>query len=63
MEEYGNLNDKLNTFLFTCRITLQSTAGISLAELLMNKQLNSKQNIIEPGVELNQNIFLPNVAR
>ena len=29
----------------------------------MNRKLNSKLNIIKPGVELSKNVFLPNVAR
>ena len=57
------LNEKLNTFLFTYKITPQSTIGISPAELLINRKLNSKCNIIKPRAELINNIFLPNVAR
>ena len=59
----GSLNEILNTFLFTYRITPQSTAGISPAELLMNKKINSKLNIIELGAELGKNVFLSNVSR
>ena len=53
MEWSGSLNEKLNTFLFTYKIT----------ELLMNRKLNSKFNIIKPGADLNKNVFLPNAAR
>ena len=53
MEGSGSSNEKLNT----------STAGISLAGLLMNRKSNSKLSIIKPGAELNKDIFLPNVAR
>ena len=63
MEGSGNSNEKLNTSLFTYRITPRSTAGISLAGLLMNRKSNSKLSIIKPGAELNKDIFLPNVAR
>ena len=63
MEGSGSLNEKLKTFLFTCRITPQSTTGISPTELLMKKKLNSKLNIRKPGAQLSKNIFFPNVAR
>ena len=59
MEGSVSLNEKLKTFLFTCRITPQSTTGISPAELLMNKKLNSKLNIRKPGAQLSKNIFYP----
>ena len=49
MEGSGSLNEKLNTFLFRYRITPQGTTGISPAEHLMNRTLNSKLNIIKPG--------------
>lgn len=41
-----------DTFLFRYRITSQSTNGISPAEFLMNRKLNSKLNIIKPGAGL-----------
>ena len=63
MEGSGCLNEKLNAFLFTYRITTQSSTAISPTELLMNRKLNLKLNIIKPGVELSKNVFLPNVAR
>ena len=63
MEGSGSSNEKLNTSLFTYRITPRSTAGISLAGLSMNRKSNSKLSIIKPGAELNKDIFLPNVAR
>ena len=53
------LNEKLNTFLFTYRITPQSTTGISPTELLMNRKLNLKLKLRL----LSKNIFLPNIAR
>ena len=59
MEESASLNEKLNAFLFKCRISPQSSnTGISLAELLMNKKLNSKLNNLKPGAQLNKNLFL-----
>ena len=63
MEGSGCLNEKLNTFLFTYRITPQSSTAISPIELSMNRKLNLKLNIIKPGAELSKNVFLPNVAR
>ena len=50
-------------FLFTYRISPQSTTGISSAELSMNRKLNLKLKIIKPGAELSKNIFSTNVAR
>ena len=63
MDGSGSLNEKLNTFLFTYRITFQSTTSISPAELLMNRKLNSKLNIINTRPQLSKSLFLPNVAR
>ena len=63
IERSGSLNEKLNTFLFTYRITPQSTTGISPAELLMYRKCDSKLSItLKPGAELSKNAFLPNVA-
>ena len=59
MEVSGSLNEKLNTFLFTYRITPQSTTDISHTEPLVNRKLNSKRKIIKPRAELNKNVFLP----
>ena len=42
IEGSGSLNEKLNTFFLTYKITAQSTTGISPAELLVNRKLNSK---------------------
>ena len=42
IEGSGSLNEKLNTFLITYKITAQSTTGVSPAELLVNRKLNSK---------------------
>ena len=63
MERSGSLNEKLNTILFTYIITPQSSTGISPAELLMNRKLSSKLNIIKLGAALNKSVFLPNVTR
>ena len=62
MEVSGSLNEKLNTFFFL-RITPQSTNGVQPTKLLMNRKLNSKLNILKPGAELNENVFLHNVGR
>ena len=42
MEGSGSLKEKLNTFLFTYKITSQSTNCISPAEFLMNRKFKFK---------------------
>ena len=44
----GNLQTKLSRFLFSYRITPQSTTGRSPAELLMQRQLRSCLNLVQP---------------
>ena len=63
MKESGSLKEKLNTFLFTYRLIPQSTTGFSPAELLMDRKLNPKLDIIKPEAELNKNVFLRNITR
>ena len=41
------MSDRLRTFLFQYRITPQAIACKSPAELLMNRKLNNKLNIIK----------------
>ena len=57
MEGSDGLNKKLNTFLFTYRITALSTTSVLPAELLMNRKLNSELNIIKPGAEFTKEYF------
>ena len=57
MEGSDGLNKKLNTFLFTYRITALSTTSVLPTELLMNRKLNSKLNIIKPGAEFTKEYF------
>lgn len=49
MEE-GNLQLKLSRVLLNYRITPQSTTGKSPAELLMNRQLRSCLNLLQPSL-------------
>ena len=49
MEGSGSLNEKLNTFSLTYRITPRSTTGISPIDFLLNRKLNSKLNLINQG--------------
>ena len=46
----GSLQLKLSRFLFSYRITPQSTTGRSPAELLMQRQLRSCLNLVQPSL-------------
>ena len=46
----GSLPQKLARFLFSYRITLQSTTGVSPSELLMNRKLKSVLDLLKPNV-------------
>ena len=46
-----SMSEKLQTFLFQYRIISQSITGKSPAELLMNRKLNNKLNIIKPDAD------------
>ena len=46
----GNLQLKLSRFLFSYRITPQSTTGHSPAELLNQRQLRSCLNLVQPSL-------------
>ena len=51
LTDITSLTEKLQTFLFQYRITPQSITGKSPAELLMNRKLNNKLNIIKPDAD------------
>ena len=46
----GSLAQKLARFLFSYRITPQSTTGVSPSELLMNRKLRSVLDLLKPNV-------------
>ena len=45
------MSDRLQIFLFQYRITPQSITGKSPEELLMNRKLNNRLNIIKPDAD------------
>ena len=57
----GNLNKKVNTFLFSYRIINQITTVTSQVECLMNRKSNPKPNVITLDAALHKNIFVPSV--
>ena len=46
----GTLTDKIARFLFSYRTTPQSTTGITPAELLMNRKLRSRLDLLKPDL-------------
>ena len=46
----GSLPQKLARFLFSYRITPQSTTGVSPSELLMNRKLKSVLDLLKPNI-------------
>ena len=46
----GSLADKISTFLFHNHLTPQSTTGLSPAELLQNRRLRSRLDLIKPDL-------------
>ena len=46
----GSLQARVNDFLFKYRITLQTTTGISLAQLMLGRQLRSHLDLLLPNV-------------
>ncbi len=46
----GTLTDKIARFLFSYRITPQTTTGVSPAELLMGRTLRSRLDLLRPDV-------------
>ena len=46
----GSLTDRIARVLFNYRITPQTTTGLSLAELLMSRRLNSRMDLMVPSV-------------
>ena len=45
-----SIQDKLSKFLFKYRITPHSTTGVSPAELLMNRRLSSRLDLLYPNI-------------
>ena len=46
----GSIQDRLARFLFSYRITLQSTTGSLPAELLMGRKLRSRLDLVKPNL-------------
>ena len=51
LKDIESMSGRLRTFLFQYCITLSSVIGKSPAELLMNRKLNKKLNIIKPDAD------------
>ena len=51
LRDITSMSEKLQTFLFQYSIIPQSITGKSPAELLMNRKLNNKLNIIKPDAD------------
>lgn len=47
----GNVQEKLNRFLFNYRITPQTTTGLAPSEMLMKRKLKSRLDLVFPNVE------------
>ena len=45
------MEEKVSNVLFYSRITLHSTTGLSLAELLQNRKLRSRLDLVKPNLE------------
>ena len=56
MQGPGSIQDKFSRFLFKYRITLHTTTGILPCELLMNRQLRSKLDLLHPDTMLSQRV-------
>ena len=46
----GTIEDRIARFLFTYRITPQSTTQMSPAELLMGRRLRSRLDLLKPNL-------------
>ena len=47
----GSIQDKVSHVLFYSHITPLSTTGVSLAELLQNRRLRSRLDLLRPDIE------------
>ena len=56
MQGPGTIQDKLSRFLFKYRITPHTTTGIPPCELLMNRRLRSKLDLLHPDTMLSQRV-------
>ena len=56
MQGPGTIQDKLSKFLFKYRITPHTTTGIPPCELLMNRRLRSKLDLLRPDTMLSQRV-------
>ena len=52
-----SINTTVNRFLFSYRITPQTTTGKSPSELLMNRKLNSRLHILKPDVVTTKSVI------
>ena len=48
----GSIQDKVSHVLFYSYITPLSTTGVSLAELLQNRRLRSRLDLLRPDIEV-----------